>query len=332
MHRRLILSVSLLVLVLALAPLGYMAIERMGYTEALYMTVITVFTVGFREVRPLSTAGIYFTILVIFTGVSSLFFVISSFISYTFGEALREMFGRRKMDLRIKRLRDHHVVCGFGRVGEVVCEALAEAGADFVVIEKDQERLAVAQDRGYLCLGGDATSTEALVNAGVERARGLVCALQNDADNLFTTLSARSLNREVTIVARCVSPDSVDKLLYAGADRVISPYALSGRRMATFLLRPSVFDYLDLVAHGVSLDYRLEELLVEEGSELAGKTIGEMDIRVRTGALIVAVRKAADGEFDTSPDKDTRIDAGDLLIALGTPRDLSNLERMSAGK
>ncbi|MGQ9475940.1 MAG: potassium channel family protein [Actinomycetota bacterium] len=332
MHRRLILSVSLLVLVLALAPLGYMAIERMGYTEALYMTVITIFTVGFREVRPLSTAGIYFTILVIFTGVSSLFFVISSFISYTFGEALREIFGRRRMDLRIKRLRDHHVVCGFGRVGEVVCETLAEAGADFVVIEKDQERLAVAQDRGYLCLEGDATSTEALVNAGVERARGLVCALQNDADNLFTTLSARSLNKEVTIVTRCVSPDSVDKLLYAGADRVISPYALSGRRMATFLLRPSVFDYLDLVAHGVSLDYRLEELLVEEGSELAGCTIGEKDIRVRTGALIVAVRKAADGEFDTSPDKDTRIDAGDLLIALGTPRDLSNLERMSTGK
>lgn len=332
MHRRLILSVSLLVLILALAPLGYMTIEHMGYTEALYMTVITISTVGFREVRPLSAAGMYFTILVIFTGVSSLFFIISSFISYTFGEALREIFGRRRMDLRIKRLRDHHVVCGFGRVGEVVCETLAEAGADFVIIEKDPERLAVAQDRGYLCLEGDATSTEALVNAGVERARGLVCALQNDADNLFTTLSARSLNREVTIVSRCVSPDSVDKLLYAGADRVISPYALSGRRMATFLLRPSVFDYLDLVAHGVSLDYRLEELLVEEGSELAGRTIGEMDIRVRTGALIVAVRKAADGKFDTSPDKDTRIDAGDLLIALGTPRDLSNLERMSMGR
>ncbi|MDI6874397.1 potassium channel family protein [Candidatus Solincola sp.] len=330
MHRRLFFSVSLLVLLLALAPVGYMAIEHMSYTEALYMTVITISTVGFREVRPLSQAGMYFTILVIFTGVFSLFFIISGLISYTFGEALREIFGRRRMDLRIKKLRDHHVVCGFGRVGEVVCETLAEAGADFVVIDKDPERLAVAQDRGYLCLEGDATSTEALLNAGVERARGVVCALENDADNLFTTLSARSLNREVTIVTRCVSPDSVDKLLYAGADRVISPYALSGRRMATFLLKPSVFDYLDLVAHGISLNYRLEELVVEEGSELAGRTIGEMDIRVRTGALIVAVRKAADGEFNTSPDKDTRLDAGDLLIALGTPRDLSNLENVSA--
>ncbi|MBC7254470.1 MAG: potassium channel protein [Actinobacteria bacterium] len=332
MHRRLVFSVSLLVLLLALAPVGYMTIEHMSYTEALYMTVITISTVGFREVRPLSTAGMYFTILVIFTGVFSLFFIISSFISYTFGEALREIFGRRRMDLRIKKLRDHHVVCGFGRVGEVVCETLSEAGADFVVIDKDPDRLALAQDKGYLCLEGDATSTEVLLNAGVDRARGVVCALQNDADNLFTTLSARSLNREVTIVTRCVSPDSVDKLIYAGADRVISPYALSGRRMATFLLRPSVFDYLDLVAHGVSLDYRLEELVVEEGSELAGRTIGEMDIRVRTGALIVAVRKAAGGEFNTSPDKDTRLDAGDLLIALGTPRDLSNLERMSSAR
>lgn len=332
MHRRIVISVALLVLLLSLAPVGYMTIEHMSYTEALYMTVITISTVGFREVRPLSTAGMYFTILVIFTGVFSLFFIISNLISYTFGEALREILGRRRMDLRIRKLRDHHVICGFGRVGEVVCDTLAEAGADFVVIERDPERLASALDKGYLCLEGDATSTEMLVNAGIERAQGLVCALESDADNLFTTLSARSLNREVTIVTRCVSQDSVDKLLYAGADRVISPYTLSGKRMATFLLKPSVFDYLDLVAHGVSLDYRLEELEVEEGSELAGRTIGEMDIRVRTGALIVAVRKAADGRFDTRPDKDTRLDAGDLLIALGTPQDLSNLENISASR
>ncbi|WP_287153204.1 potassium channel protein [Candidatus Solincola tengchongensis] len=332
MHRRIVISVTLLVLLLALAPVGYMTIEHMSYTEALYMTVITITTVGFREVRPLSTAGMYFTILVILTGVFNLFFIISGLISYTFGEALREIFGRRRMDLRIRKLRDHHVVCGFGRVGEVVCDTLAEAGADFVVIERDPARLVLAQEKGYLCLEGDATSTETLVNAGVGRARGVVCALENDADNLFTTLSARSLNQEVIIVTRCVSRDSVDKLLYAGADRVISPYTLSGKRMATFLLKPSVFDYLDLVAHGISLDYRLEELEVEEGSELAGRTIGEMDIRVRTGALVVAVRKAADGRFDTRPDKDTRLDAGDLLIALGTPRDLSNLENMSASR
>jgi len=321
-----------LVALLALAPVGYMLIEGMNYNEALYMTVITVFTVGFREVRPLSTAGMYFTIFVIFTGVFNLFFIISSFLSYTLGEAVREILGRRRMDLRIRKLSDHHVVCGFGRVGEVVCETLAEAGSPFVVIEKDPQRVAEAQDRGYLCLEGDATDTEVLTTAGVARARGLVCALENDADNLFTTQSARTLNKDIPIVARCVSPDSVEKLHYAGADRVISPYALSGRRMATFLLRPAVYEYLDLVGHGVSLEYRLEELLVEEGSSLAGRTIGEMDVKARTGALIIAVRKAAEGEFNTSPDKDTLLEAGDLLIALGTEESLAGLEGLVSRK
>lgn len=328
MQRRVVISLSLLVTLLALAPIGYMVLEDMSYTEALYMTVITVFTVGFREVRPLSTASMYFTIFVIFTGVFNLFFIISSLIRYTFGEALRETFGRRRMDLRIRKLRDHYVVCGFGRVGEVVCDTLAEAGVEFVVIERDNARILEATDRGYLYLEGDATDTEILVAAGVQQARGVVCALENDADNLFTTLSARTLNKEIVIVTRCVSPDSVDKLRYAGANQVISPYTLSGKRMATFLLRPGVFDYLDLVAHGVSLEYRLEELLVERDSELANKTIGEMEVKARTGAMIIAVRKASDGEFNTNPNKDTRIDAGDLLIALGTEDDLSGLEKI----
>jgi len=319
----------LILTLFALAPIGYMLIEDMTYNEALYMTVITVFTVGFREVRPLSTAGMYFTICVIFVGVFALFFIISSLIRYTFREAFRETFGRRRMDLRIRKLEGHHIVCGFGRVGEVVCDTLADHGADFVVIERDPERLSEAEDKGYLFLEGDATETETLVQAGVSRARGLVCALESDADNLFTTLSARSLNKGIVIVTRCVSADSVEKLQYAGADRVISPYYISGRRMASYLLRPGVFDYLDLVSHGVSLDYRLEELQVQPGSPLDGKTIGEMDIKARTGAMIIAVRKDGDERFNTSPDKSTRIDAGDLLIALGTERDLSGLEELA---
>ncbi len=331
-QRRVVMSLSLLVSLLLLAPIGYMAIEGMNYHEAIYMTVITVFTVGFREVRPLSTGGMYFTIFVIITGVFNLFFIISSLIRYTFGEALRETFGRRRMDLRIRKLRDHHIVCGFGRVGEVVCETLAEAGVEFLVVEKDPSRILEATDRGFLYLEGDATDNEILIAAGVQRARGLVCALENDADNLFTTLSARTLNKDIVIVTRCVSPDSVDKLLYAGADRVISPYTLSGKRMASFLLRPGVFDYLDLVVHGATLPYRLEELLVEPGSELAGRTIGELDIKARTGAMIIAVRKASDGEFNTKPDKDTLIDVGDLLIALGTEGDLAGLEKLSVAR
>ncbi|MEW6555644.1 MAG: NAD-binding protein [Actinomycetota bacterium] len=329
-QRRIVISLILLLVLLILAPVGYMVIEGMDYNEAFYMTVITVFTVGFAEVEPLTTAGRYFTIFIIFVGVFNLFFLISGFIRYTLGEALRETFGRRRMDLRIRKLEGHYIVCGYGRVGEVVAEAMREAGADFVVVEKDPMRIADAVDHGYLSIEGNAIETETLQMAGVERAQGIVCALENDADNLFTSLSARTLNKDITIVTRCVSADSVEKLHYAGADRVISPYEISGRRMAAFLLKPGVYDYLDLVAHGPSLEYRLEELVVERGSSLDGKTIGELDIKARTGALVLAVRQADSATFNTNPDKETRLGAGDLIVALGMEEDLAGLERLVA--
>lgn len=329
-QRRVVIALFLLLTLLILAPVGYMLIEGMGYTDAFYMTVITVFTVGFKEVEPLTTAGKYFTIFVIFVGVFTLFLIIAGLFRYTFREAFRETFGRRRMDLRIRKLEGHYIICGYGRVGEVVCEILEESGADFVVVESNPNRIAEAVDKGLLYLEGDATETEALEQAGVKRAKGIVCALENDADNLFTTLSARTLNPDIIIVTRCVSPDSVEKLHYAGANRVISPYTISGGRMATFLLKPGVYDYLDLVAHGVSLEYRLEELLVQPGSIIDGKTIGELDIKARTGALVLAVRKAKSEEFNTNPDKDTSMGAGDLLIALGTEKDLAGLEGLVA--
>jgi voltage-gated potassium channel len=329
-QRRIVIAVILLLTLLLLAPVGYMIIEGMGYNEAFYMTVITVFTVGFAEVEPLTTAGRYFTVFIIFVGVFNLFFLISGFIRYTLREAFRETFGRRRMDLRIRKLDGHYIICGFGRVGEVVAETMKEAGADFVVVENDPERIADAVDSGLLYIDGNATETETLEEAGVKRARGLVCALENDADNLFTALSARTLNKGITIVTRCVSSDSVEKLQYAGADRVISPYEISGRRMATFLLKPGVYDYMDLVAHGTSLEYRMEELLVKRGSDIDGKTIGELDIKARTGALVLAVRKADSIEFNTNPDKDTRFDAGDLIVALGMEKDLAGLEKLVA--
>jgi len=331
-QRRVVIALVVLLALLILAPFGYMLIEGMGYNDAFYMTVITVFTVGFTEVKPLTTAGQYFTIFVIFVGVSTLFFIIASFLRYTFGEAFRETFGRRRMDLRIKKLQNHYVICGYGRVGEVVCETMAEAGVDFLVVEKNHDRIEDAINRGFLHIEGSATETETLEQAGVKRARGLVCALESDADNLFTTISARFLNPDLMIVTRSISRDSVDKLRFAGADRIISPYELSGRQMATFLLRPGVYDYLDLVTLDIAVEYRMEELMVEQGSPLDSHTIGELDIKAKTGALIAAVRKAESTDFETNPHKDTRIDAGDLLIALGTEKDLAGLEQLVAGR
>jgi voltage-gated potassium channel len=329
LQKRVVFSLfAIFFIVFVVGPVGYMLIEKMDFNQALYMTVITVFTVGFKEVKELSTGGQYFTIFIIFFGVLTLFFIISSLIEYTFREALSETLGRRRMDLRIRKLEGHHIVCGYGRVGEVVCETLHQAGADFVVIDKDPERTALASERGMLCISGDATESGTLEAAGVRRAAGLVCALQSDAENLFATLTARSLNPDLVIVSRCVNPESVDKLRYAGADRIVSPYSVSGRRMAVFLLRPGVYDYLDLVAHGSSVEYRLEELLVEKESPLVGKTIGEADIKARTGALIIGIRKKESGEFNTNPDKNTLIEEGDLLIALGREVELAELEEL----
>lgn len=329
-RRRAILAlVTVLFVLLVIGPLGYMLLEGMSFSDAFYMTVITVFTVGFREVKELGTGGRFLTISIIIVGVSSLFFLISSLIEYTFLEVLGETLGRRRMDLRIRKLSGHIVVCGFGRVGEVVCETLDQAGADFVLVEQDPQRYAAAVEKGYLAVEGDATLSKTLEDAGVRRARGLVCALDSDANNLLASLTARFLNRDLVIVARCVSPESVEKMRFAGADRIISPYTLSGKRMANFFLKPVVCDYLDLVTHGGEIEYRMEELVVEEGSALAGKSIGEMEIKARTGALIVAVRKAADGSFETNPDRETRLEANDLLIALGRERDLQLLEKLA---
>jgi voltage-gated potassium channel len=329
-RRRAILALAtVLFILLAAGPLGYMLLEDMSFADAFYMTVITVFTVGFREVKELGPGGRALTISIIIFGVSSLFFLISTLIEYTFLEVLGETLGRRRMDLRIRRLSGHIVVCGFGRVGEVVSETLDQAGADFVIVEQDPQRHAEALEKGYLAVLGDATLSATLEEAGVKRARGLVCALDSDANNLLASLTARFLNRDLVIVARCVSPESVEKMRYAGANKVISPYTLSGKRMANFLLKPGVCDYLDLVTQGGEIEYRMEELLVEEGSALAGRSIGEMDVKARTGALIVAVRKARDGSFNTNPDRDTMLEAGDLVIALGREKDLYLLEKMA---
>jgi len=331
-QKRVILALILLfVLLLVIGPTGYMVIEDMTFTQAFFMTVSTIFTVGFNVVnRPLSAAGIYFTIFLIIFGVFALFFLISAVIDFIFREAFRETFGRRRMDRQIKDLKQHHIVCGYGRVGEVVCDTLSQAGADFVMIEIDPQLVEEADKKGYLYVKGDATETETLKEAGIERAKGLICALESDADNTYATLTARTLNSELTIVARSASPDSVDKLRFAGADRVVSPYTISGRRMASYLLKPGVFEYMDLVAaHDAEIEFRLEELVVEKGSAMDGSSIAGCRIREETGALVLALRKTGSDEFIANPDKETVINGGDMIIAVGSRENIIALEKLA---
>ncbi len=321
--RRAKTAALLLLGVIAAGTIGYTLIEGWGVRDSLYMTVITVATVGFREVYPLTAAGQWFTVALIFAGVGGIAYSIGTIAEFMVEGHLMELLEGRRMAKRISELKDHYVVVGMGRVGSVVCETLAEQKVPFIVVDRCDECVAVAEEHGWLYLQGDATTEEVLETAGVRRAKGLVTALDTDADNLFVALSARGMNQGLYIVARSSSLASENKILRSGADRVITPNVIGGRRMATSLLNPLVSDYLDIVTHNDELEYRLEALSISEGSQLVGRDMHDARIRDVTGAFILAISSA--GGMDRNPSPERVLRDGDQLVALGTRSQLDAL-------
>ncbi|MCX8007116.1 MAG: potassium channel protein [Coriobacteriia bacterium] len=326
MARRLVRAVAILAAVLLAGTAGYVIVERWPLMDAVYMTVITIATVGFREVRPLSDAGRLLTMALILAGVGGLGYSFGTIVEFMVEGHLRAMLEGRRMQKRIADLSGHYIVVGIGRVGSVVARSLADEGVPFVVVDSCDECRAAAEEAGWLFVHGDATSEEVLLQAGVKRAKGLVAAVDTDADNLFVVLTARTLNPDLFIVARSTSLASESKILKSGADRVITPNVIGGRRMAAMLLRPVVADYLDVVTHGDALEYRLDAMRVRPGSELDGKTIAEAQIRDRTGTFVLAVRSGS--AINANPGASTRFTAGDEIIALGTREQLAKLEEL----
>ena len=322
--RRLRFGVAALVGVLVAGTAGYMVLG-FSFLDAAYQTVTTVSTVGFREVHPLSTAGRLFTMGLILVGVATALYTFTLVLEAVVEGQIAEVLGRRRMDRQIARMTGHVIVCGFGRVGRNLAHYVAGAGEDVVVIERDPERAAAAAGSVQV-VRGDATSDEALREAGVERARVLVSALNTDADNLFVTLTARSLRSDLFIVARARAESSEAKLAQAGADRVVNPQGIGGARMAAFVLQPHVAEFLDVVMHDGSLEFRLEEVPLPERSPLAGRSLRQAQIRDQTGALILALRDG-DGGFTTNPPPETVLGAGQILIAIGTGTQLEELTR-----
>jgi len=305
--------------------LGYMVLEGWSFTDALYMTVITLTTVGYREVRTLDATGQLWTMVLLITGVGTLFYAAVSSVELVVEGTIRGYFGRRRMQAAIGKLSGHHILCGYGRVGRQVAAEFARDGVPFVVIDQDPEIAEACAAEGHLVLLGDASDDGVLEEAGVRRAKGLVAAVDSDADNVFVVLSARKLNPKLNVVARASSDESAAKLEMAGADRTLSPYAVGGRRLAT---QPLIVDFLDIVTRGEKgIEFRLEEFGVPEDSFLAGHTIGELRIGERTGAMILATRNK-EGTFDTTPSANNRVRAGDTLIVLGTREQISRLERL----
>jgi voltage-gated potassium channel len=318
--RRLRLALAVLACVMIAGTVGYLIL---GFTplDAIYQTVTTVTTVGFREVQPLSDAGVVFTIVLILLGVGTALYALGVLIQTLVEGDLHDIFGRRRMERKIADIEHPVIVCGWGRVGRAIAQDVADAGASPVIVDRDADRLETSR---YPTVLGDATDDVVLRRAGLDRARALVAALDSDAGNLFVTVSARALRPDLFIVARVRVDESIEKLRRGGADRVVNPQSIGGARMAAFVLQPHVTEFLDVVMHDRDIEFRLEEVTIAPSSPIVGDTLRGAQIRARTGALVLALR-AEDGEFSTNPSPETRLGGGQVLIAIGTPAELSAL-------
>ncbi len=314
--------------VVVIGTVGYMLIEGWSLLLSVYMTVTTIFTVGFGEVGELSTAGRIFTLFLIIVGVGTILYGVGTMVEFVVGGQLSGMFRRRVVRRQVDKLEGHYIICGYGRVGQSVGRHFVTLGAPFVVIDNDSESLAEAENDGVLVVRGDASADEVLDAAGIKKAKGLVAAVGSDAGNIFVTLSARVLNPALLIVARAGSEDTASKLERAGADHVVSPYGIGGKRMATLILKPVVSNYLEVVTGGGELEFRVEELQLPGECCVVGRSIQELDVRKRTGATILAVRRATTGTFDTNPSPDSHLNPGDMIIAIGTPAEITKLEEL----
>lgn len=325
--RRLWKALGLLGMAVALGTIGYYLIEQMTVLDALYMTVTTISTVGFGEIHPLSPMGRAFTIVLIVCGVSSMAWAAESMVEVLLEDQLRHAWWRRRMERDITRLTAHYIVCGYGRMGEQIGRELTRRGLDFVVIDRAPEVLAMLRDQGIRYVEGDATSDSTLRNAGVTRARGLATALSGDADNALIVISAKGLNTRLQVVARASNQETEEKLLRAGADRVVTPYTIGGQRMAMSLLQPAVNDFLNSVVFDAEKHTELGEVVIHANSSLSGTTLQDSQLRERWGAIVVAIKDQG-GELVFSPSAQTVLRSGDTLILVASTACLDELRRM----
>lgn len=315
-----------LAVVVIIGIVGYRFLEEYTWLEAFYMTIITISTVGFREIRPLSPAGMIFTIGLLFAGLGVVLYTAVTVTTKVVEGEFQQFFGRKRMEKRIDTLANHYLVCGYDRIGEVVCRELASKPVPFVVIERKEERIRKVEEAGHLLLRGDATDEKVLLAAGVMKAKGLFATLPVDADNVFVILTAKDLHPSLFVVARAETERSERTLGHAGADKVISPYAMGGHRMAQAALRPAVVDIIELATHYQSLELQLEEIVVPPGSPGEGVTLGDSGLCQEPGVIVVAIKRAAGGMI-FNPSTDEKIEAGDHLVALGEAIRLRGLER-----
>ena len=328
--RHLRISVGLLVAIIAIGTLGYSFIEGWHAFDALYMTIITLSTVGFRAVHDLSSEGKLFTIFLIISGTGMIAYTLSSLLQFTLEGQLRKILGRKKLESRISKLKDHYIICGFGRIGHLICREFQSRPLPFVVVEKDPHLIEHLDRDGYMYVNGDATDDASLQAAGINVAKGLITAVSSDTDNVYITLTARGLNPKLYILARAGLEGSEKKLMRAGASKVISPYTIGANRMAQAILRPSVVDFIEIATASERLELQIEEIAISADSVLAGKTLIDSGIRQSMGIIIVGI-KQVNGHMVFNPPPDKVIEANSVIIILGEQPSINQLEKLAAG-
>jgi voltage-gated potassium channel len=321
-------AILLLFFVLTFGTVGYMLIENSSFLDSLYMTMITISTIGYGEIFPLSAKGRIFTMVLILVGVGFVMYIFSKITAAVMEGELRTLYGRLSMKKKVTELTSHYIICGFGRIGRVICTLLKEADKPFVVVDNSPDVIQELSELGYLFLEGEASNDDMLLKAGVKKAKGLISAVSSDADNVYIILSARGLNNDLYIMARSSGAEGGEtKLLRAGANRVVSPYYIGACRMAQHLLRPTVTDFIDLTVHGGELGLRMEELAVSDDGRIVSSTLMDSKIRRDFNLIVVAIKRGH-GEMLFNPNPDSVIMKDDTLIVLGDYTKIKELEKI----
>ena len=322
----------MLCVVILIGTLGYTMIEDWSLFDSFYMTIITIGTVGFREVAELSKSGRFFTIGLIIFGIGVGGYAVANLTSFIIEGQIRYLIRGRKMEKQIIKLKNHIIVCGYGKTGTEIISELKNSKQQFVVIEKDEHKIEELKEQGMLVLCGNATEDEILEKAGVSRANGLIAALSNDADNVYIVLSAKEMNPKLRIIARSIDDQSHKKLIRAGADKVVSPYSIAGRRMARLLLTPGIVDFLDVMVQSQELELMIEEVILHKGSPLVNKQLCESNIKAETnGAMIIGIKKQ-DENIVVNPSGETLLEDGLTLFVLGNSAQIEKLDELASKK
>jgi len=320
-----IFSTILLSSIVVGGTIGYVLIEGWTAWDAFYMTVITITTVGYREVHDLSRAGQAFTVVLIVSGVGAALYSFTLLAAVVIEGGLPKRFQRRRAARMLETIKDHFIICGYGRIGSLIATQFRRQNVPYVVVERDSARQQLAIDDGGLAVEADASREDVLKRVGIERARGLIAAVSTDAENVYTVLTARVLRPDLFIIGRAENDAATQKLKHAGANRVISPYHIGAVQMAQTALRPAVVDFIALATSSESVELALEEIAVAPASTLADRSLVEANLRQRFSVIVIGIQRQ-DGRMEFNPEPETSIRSGDKLVVLGRPDSLKRLE------